>query len=309
MKLDHNSEFDTIMLVDAGIETELVFKHNIELPGFATFPLMDKPECMSVLENYSREFLELARDNNTGFILESTTWRANAQWGAELGYCAEELERVNKQAIDNLKKLKREYENDVELILISGCIGPRFDGYVVGKMMEPGEAKEFHQVQISTLKKAGADLITAYTITNLNEALGITQAAKEEDIPVVISFTLELDGALPSGEALSSAINKIDQATGEYPAYYMINCAHPSHFIKQIDNDEDWRLRIKGIRANASTKSHAELDNSTELDAGDKHDLANWHQKLKAHLPNLMVYGGCCGTDISHVRSICEKIK
>lgn len=308
MKLDHNSEFDTIMLVDAGLETELIFEHGIELPGFATFTLRDKPECVKIMDNYSRKFLELARDNNAGFILESDTWRANPHWGKELGYSASELEQINKQAIDNIDKLKHEYENDVELILLSGCIGPRFDGYVVGKMMEPDEAKEFHQVQISSLAKAGADLITAYTITNTNEALGMVQAAKEEDIPVVISFTLETDGALPSGESLPSAINKIDQVTGEYPAYYMINCAHPTHFIKQIDNDEDWRLRIKGIRANASTKSHAELDNSTELDAGDRHDLANWHQTLKKHLPNLMVYGGCCGTDISHVRSICEKI-
>lgn len=308
MKLDHNSEFNTIMLIDGGVETELVFKHNIDLPGFATFPLIDKPECMKILDKYSRDFLELARDNNVGFILESTTWRANPQWGAELGYSAAELERVNKQSIDILKKLKDEYENDVKLILISGCIGPRYDGYVVGNMMEPDQAKEFHQVQISTLKNAGAELITAYTITNLNEGLGIVQAAKEENIPVVLSFTLELDGALPSGETLSSAINKIDQVTGQYPAYYMINCAHPTHFIKQIDNDEDWRLRIKGIRANASTKSHAELDNSTELDAGDKHDLANWHLKLKTHLPNLMVYGGCCGTDLSHVREICQKV-
>ena len=191
-----------------------------------------------------------------------------------------------------LKEIRAEYEDTNEQILISGCIGPRFDGYVFEKATTAEQSKEFNSLQIKVLK----------------EALGVALAAQEHEIDVVVSFTVELDGNLPSGERLEDAINRIDEITDGYPIYYMINCAHPSHFAGRLAEDGSWKLRVKGVQANASCKSHEELDNATELDPGDKEDLAAWHLTLKKHLPNLMIYGGCCGTDISHVRSICEKI-
>jgi len=175
--------------------------------------------------------------------------------------------------------------------------------------MTADESKEFNSLQVKVFKEAGADFISALTMTNVDEALGVALAAKEHGMDVVISFTVELDGNLPSGETLEEAINKVDDVTGGYPIYYMINCAHPSHFANRLVEDTSWKLRIKGVQSNASCKSHAELDESTELDPGDIEELGNWHQTLKKHLPNLIVYGGCCGTDVSHVRSICDKIR
>ena len=208
-----------------------------------------------------------------------------------------------------MKDIRKEYLNEVQPIYISGQIGPSKDGYVLTELMTVDEAQAYHDLQIAAFKNAGADLASALTIGYINEALGIVKSAMIHDLPVVISFTVETDGNLPSGETLKEAIETIDNATHSYPLYFMINCAHPSHFINQLETDENWRLRIKGIRANASCKSHAELDEATELDAGDKIDFGNWHKTLKTKLPNLTVYGGCCGTDISHIKSICNNLE
>ncbi len=308
MPLPNNDDFNTPILTDGGLETDLIFNHNIDLPHFAAFPLIEKPKYRSVLQNYYKEYLDIARQNKTGFILESPTWRANPDWGYKLGYTMNELFEINKLSIYELNRIKKEYEADLGKIFVSGCIGPRFDGYNFDIAMSVNEARIYNLVQIEAFCESGADMVTAITMTNSDEALGIVLACKEKKTSSVISFTVELDGNLPSGETLQEAISKIDEATNEYPLYYMINCAHPSHFASRLCGGGEWTARIGGIRANASCKSHAELDEATELDIGDKASLAEWHITLKNHLPNLMVYGGCCGTDVSHVKSICEKI-
>ena len=308
MKLNKNIISKEPILTDGGLETEIIFNHNIDLPHFAAFPLMDNPGHLQVLKNYYRDYLEIAKINETSFILESPTWRANPDWGFKLGYTSEDLKRVNKTSIEILSKIREEYQDNEKPIYVSGQIGPRGDGYKIDGLMSIDDSKDYHNLQIKAFKDSEVDLVSAITMTYSNEALGIVKSAMENMVPVVISFTTETDGRLPSGESLEEAILMIDELTNEYPLYYMINCAHPSHFIKQLENDDQWKYRIKGVRANASCKSHAELDDSTELDAGDKEQLSDWHQKLKAHLPNLMVYGGCCGTDVSHVESICNKI-
>jgi S-methylmethionine-dependent homocysteine/selenocysteine methylase len=301
-------DFSTPILTDGGLETDFIFNRDIDLPHFASFPLLERPDHKEIFGSYYREYLELAKTARTGFILESPTWRASADWGFKLGYSKDDLCRLNKQAIEMLKEIRAEYEDTNEQILISGCIGPRFDGYVFEKAMTAEQSKEFNSLQIKVLKEACADFVSVLTMTNIDEALGVALAAQEHEIDVVVSFTVELDGNLPSGERLEDAVNRIDEITDGYPIYYMINCAHPSHFAGRLAEDGSWKLRVKGVQANASCKSHEELDNATELDPGDKEDLAAWHLTLKKHLPNLMIYGGCCGTDISHVRSICEKI-
>ena len=151
-------------------------------------------------------------------------------------------------------------------------------------------------------------MLTAMTMNYADEALGIVLSAKSKRIPVVISFTTETDGRLPSGESLKEAIERIDRETGDYVLYYMINCAHPEHFHALFDAPETWQKRIVGVRANASCKSHAELDASTELDPGDKEELAKRYKNLKGKLPHLRVFGGCCGTDHSHIEHICREM-
>lgn len=297
-----------IFLTDGGLETDLLFNKNIDLPHFAAFPLLENPKYKTVLDDYYKAYLEIAKKYKTGYILESPTWRSNPSWGFKLGYSEEELIEVNKLAIHHLRALKNNYESDIDNILISGQIGPRGDGYKIQDAMTSNEAQKYHNLQIKAFKDAGADLVSAITMTYTEEALGITKSAKANKIPVVISFTVETDGNLPSGESLKNAISKIDKETNSYPLYYMINCAHPSHFVNKIMGNQIWKNRIKGIRANASCKSHAELDDSTQLDKGNKTELANWYKVLKTLLPNLKVYGGCCGTDISHIKSICKHV-
>ena len=297
-----------LILTDGGLETDLIFNHNIELEHFAAFPLIENVAHKNVLKNYYKDYLELAKKYQTGFILESPTWRANLNWGKLLGYNYEELIAANKKAIALMKELKSLYENDLPEILISGQLGPKGDGYVAGKTMTSDEAAGYHNLQVQAFKEAGVDVITAITMTYSNEALGVVRSAKYHNIPVVISFTVELDGNLPSGESLKETIQKIDEYTNGYPLYYMINCAHPTHFIEILEHDEDWKNRIHGLRVNASCKSHAELDEATEIDTGNKEELAELHKKLQSHLPNLKVIGGCCGTDVSHIEIISDYI-
>jgi homocysteine S-methyltransferase len=296
------------ILTDGGLETTLIYDHGIKLPHFAAFVLLNKPYYQKVIMNYYQDYLKLAKKHKTGFILESATWRASSDWGYKLGYEPKELSKLNKLAIHQLHNLRNQYAEDLEEILVSGCIGPRGDGYSIEKYMSVDVAKEYHGHQIAAFKTADADMCSALTINYVNEGLGIALAAKESDLPVVISFTVETDGKLPSGESLKEGIERIDQATGNYPMYYMVNCAHPSHFSDEFGADNEWKKRISGVRANASSKSHAELNESTEIDAGDREELAKWYKVMKEQLPNLNVLGGCCGTGADHIEAICEEV-
>ena len=237
-------------------------------------------------------------------MLESPTWRANPDWAAQIGYSLEELDVMNRKAIALMEEIREEYASD-RPIVISGCVGPEGDGYAPETMLTPDEAERYHAVQIGTFADTAADMATAITMTYAEEATGVTRAAAAIGLPVVISFTVETDGRLPSGQALGGAIQHVDDATEDGPAYYMINCAHPTHFEDAVAGGEPWVRRIGGLRTNASTKSHAELDEAEELDEGDPADLAERHAALKAALPAVNVLGGCCGTDHRHVDAIC----
>ena len=294
-----------VFLTDGGIETTLIFHQGLELPAFAAFPLLETDEGTEELRRYYRPYAELAREHGVGLVLESPTWRANPDWADQLGYSLERLDELNRKAIALLEELRDEYQGE-HPILISGCIGPQDDGYAPDALLTVEEAKTYHAVQIGTFADTAADLVTAITMTYVEEAIGVARAAAAADIPSVISFTVETDSRLPSGQALSEAIEQVDDATGDAPAYYMINCAHPTHFERVLEPDAAWAERIGGLRTNASTKSHAELDEAEELDEGDPADLAERHAALKARLPRVNVLGGCCGTDHRHVGAICS---
>ncbi|MEM1340274.1 MAG: homocysteine S-methyltransferase family protein [Bacteroidota bacterium] len=298
----------SIYLTDGGLETDLIFNHGIELQEFAAFPLLESPNSLSVVMDYYRDYLELAKKNDLNFILESPTWRANPDWGKKLGYELEKLTYFNTLAIEKMQVLKEEYSNHISDIKISGQIGPRGDGYIAVNTMTPPEAAAYHELQVRSFKEANVDRVTAITMTYSAEALGIVTVAQQYGLPVVISFTVETDGRLPSGENLEEVILKLDSITNYYPSYYMLNCAHPTHFMHLFDNESNWKNRIQGLRVNASTKSHAELDESIELDIGDKNELGAWHGVLQSKLPFLSVFGGCCGTDITHLKAICKNI-
>ncbi len=241
-----------------------------------------------------------------GLVLESPTWRASPRWAAEIGYSEQELDALNRKAIALMEELRDQYESNETPVVISGCIGPHDDGYSPGETLSAAAAQDYHSTQVATFSETAADMITAITMTYADEAVGLTRAATGAGMPVAISFTVETDGRLPSGQALGEAVEQVDSETDRGPAYFVINCAHPTHFEGVLGSGESWRERIRGVRANASTKSHAELDEATELDEGDPADLGARHAELPAKLPRLNVLGGCCGTDPRHVRAIVE---
>lgn len=297
-----------LFLTDGGLETTLVFKKGYDLPEFAAFDLLSRKGGYETLRDYYLPYLDIARTHKAGFILESPTWRASRDWGRKLGYSPADLRSLNRQAIAMMRELRTQWAAQGAPIVISGCIGPRGDGYVPGARMTVDESGAYHLEQIEALGDAGADLISAMTINYVEEAIGITRAAQSTGIPVVIGFTVETDGKLPSGQPLGQAIDAVDAATNSGPAYYMINCAHPTHFSHVLPADKSWTGRIRAVRANASIRSHAELDQADELDAGDPVDLGARNAALKALLPSLNIFGGCCGTDHRHVEEICKAV-
>ena len=297
-------QLDRPFLTDAGLETDMLFNRGMELPHFASIMLLRSDEGRQALDDYFRGFLDLAQRMGSGIILESATWRASQDWAEPLGLTQAELDGLNRDAVQMLIRLREAYAAAIPDIIVSGCIGPRGDGYDPGIVMSVDQAQTYHAHQASLLASAGADLLTGITMTNVPEAIGLTRAAQALAIPVAISFTVETDGRLPTGDRLAEAIAAVDAATGACPAYYMINCAHPTHFADALDENAQWTSRISGVRANASRCSHAELDAMTTLDTGDIADLAERHRLLRRRFPNINVLGGCCGTDHHHVEAI-----
>jgi len=258
----------------------------------------------AALRKYFKSYADIARRHGTGLILESATWRASADWGVRAGYTRDELAAANREAVVMLEDIRHEYETEQMPVVISGCIGPRGDGYVPVAAMSDKDAETYHSEQIKVFAGSAADQVCAITMNYAQEAIGIARAAERAGMPASISFTVETDGNLPTGQSLQSAIEQVDEATSGYPRYYMINCAHPSHFEHRLAGWDRWLERIHGLRANASRKSHAELNDSTELDIGDPAELGRQYASLRQRLPSLNVMGGCCGTDHRHLEHI-----
>ena len=297
---------ERLYITDGGLETTLIFHEGLDLPDFAAFHLLQTPDGEAVLRKYFRTYADIAKRFETGLILESATWRANPDWGTRLGYTPAMLDDVNRKAVHLLEKIRIEYETERTPVVVSGCLGPRGDGYVPDSAMSEQEAEVYHQAQMETFAASTADMVCAITMNYVEEAVGIVRAARRVRMPVAISFTVETDGRLPSGQSLKAAVEQVDAATFAYPCYYMINCAHPTHFEHVLHGEESWIARIQGVRANASRKSHAELNESPELDAGDPVELGLQYLGIRKRLSRLNVMGGCCGTDHRHVQQIAE---
>lgn len=291
-------------LTDGGIETTLIFLEGQELPDFAAFHLLKTRAGEAALRKYFRTYAGLADRFRTGLILESATWRASTDWCSRLGYSAKEMADANRRAVSLLEEIRGERKGNPGKVVISGCLGPRGDGYSPGKTMTAKEAQTYHGDQVRVFEDSAADMVTAITMNYVEEAIGIAKAAEEAAMPAAISFTVETDGKLPTGQTLREAIEQVDVATSRYPSYYMINCAHPTHFQQVLAQSESWTRRIRGLRANASRKSHAELNESPELDIGNPVELGSEHAQLKKRFADLNVMGGCCGTDHRHIEQI-----
>ena len=295
---------DRVFVTDGGLETELVFHDGRDLPCFAAFPLLAQPDTRDRLRRYYDGYLDIARRHGAGFLVETPTWRANPDWASELGYSRGQLDDANRVAVELAEEVRAAATADGIAAVVSGCVGPRGEGYHPGSVMTAEEAERYHSVQIGTFADTSADQVTAMTITNADEAIGIVRAAMAAGIPAAMSFTVETDGRLPTGQRLDEAIEQVDAETDSGAAYFMINCAHPTHFTLALERDGPWRQRLVGLRSNSSVRSHAELDEATELDEGNPTELGAQHAALHDLLPEVRVLGGCCGTDARHVAAI-----
>ncbi len=290
-----------VTLTDGGIETVLLFHDGFDLPCFASFPLLEDPAGRAALRRYFGGFLDAAQERGTPFVLDTATWRANPDWGTQLGYDRDALAAANADAV----AFARELAGGRPGVTINGTLGPRGDGYVVGDRMSGDEAAEYHGWQIGVLRDAGAERVTALTLSYPDEAIGVVQAAAELGVPAVASFTVETDGRLPDGTSVADAVARVDDATAGAAEFFMINCAHPTHIAAGLD-DAPELSRIGGLRVNASALSHAELDEAEELDEGDPVALADATAMLRDRLPSVRQLGGCCGTDLRHVARMAD---
>ncbi len=301
-------ETSRMFLTDAGFETSMLFHKGYDMPYFAFYPMLESDDGRAAMRNYFAPFLQTARESGAGFILDTNTWRANPDWAALLGHDLEDLTAINRSAVDFAKSLRRDLGAGLD-VLINGVIGPRGDGYNPDTVMTADEAEAYHGFQIGVFADRRVDMVSALTMTNIPEAVGIARAAGDRGLACVISFTLETDGRLPTGQSLAEAIAAVDAACRRRPAYYMINCAHPDHFAGMLAEGGDWTRRIHGLRANASRMSHAELDACETLDDGDPQELSAQYAAIRRLLPALNVFGGCCGTDHRHVSQICHAVR
>ena len=296
-------EASRLFLTDGGTETWLIHKRGHELPNFSAFHLLRDPDATEDVRSYYRAFANLAVERGTAFIFDSLTYRASRDWGELLGYSDGELADVNLQALE----LYRDVADEVGLApcdaVISGCIGPRGDAYDRHDEPTAGGAQEYHQAQVDTFAAGRADLVTALSLSSSQEAIGIVRAASSAGLPAAISFTVWSDQRLGGGETLREAIETVDDATGSAAAYFMINCSHPLDFGPALD-DDDWVTRVHGFRANASNEEHSTLSLADHLDEGDPDELARQYAALRSRFPHMNVFGGCCGTDLTHVQKI-----
>ncbi|WP_299355415.1 homocysteine S-methyltransferase family protein [uncultured Shimia sp.] len=296
---------ETVFLTYVGMETDLIFTKGVDLPGFASYPLLETEQGRETLRAYLRDLMAVARASGLGVILESATWVANEDRAAPLGYSPDQLVELNKAAIELMAEL-RQAEGDLPTV-ISANVGPRDDAYAPSAQMDATEAEAYHETQLATLAETDADLISAYTLAYPAEAIGLVRAARKFALPVIVSFTVETNGRLPTGESLGQAIETVDKATDGYASYFMINCAHPDHLATTL-NDAGGMSRVKGIVANASRCSHAELDQATELDSGNPEELGQQLADIRRRHPQISIVGGCCGTDMRHMTHIAKNV-
>ncbi len=292
-----------LFLTDAGLETDLIFNKGIEIREFAAHTLLADPVGRAALADYLRGFLQLARDLGTGFVLDTQTWKAHPHWADDLGATEADLAAANRDAVAFVAGIGAEFAANAGPVVVNGLIGPRGDAYAPDVAVAAGEAEEYHATQLGWLASTEVDMVTALTFTQSDEAIGAVRAATAVGLPIVVSFTVETDGSLPTGESLERAIGVVDAETNGAAAYFMVNCAHPDHF-RNVINGEGWTRRIRGLRCNASRMSHAELDEAEVLDDGDPDELADGYGRLLEAMPWVNVLGGCCGSDLRHVTKI-----
>lgn len=305
-------------LADGGIETALTDRLGQDLPEFAAFVLLNTVEGREALREYYRPFVALAAEHGMPLVLDTPTWRANPDWGALVGADAAALERANADAVALVREIAAEGEPaaDSETVaaaagsgtaietLVNGCVGPRFDEYNAAERMTEGEAETYHSAQVTALAEAGADRVTAVTMLDAAEAIGVVRAAQAARIPVAVSFAVDADGKLGDGSSVADAIAATDAATDAAAEGFLINCAHPSEVARGLTADAGSAAleRLIGFRLNAA-------EHGDEGAGDDPAAFAEGEAALRSSAPNAVVFGGCCGTDVPHIAALADAVR
>ena len=295
-------------LTEGGQETEIMFRHGFDLPEFAMFPLLEDPAAVARLrEMYTRYFETVAR-HGCGALVGGLDYRASPDWVDKLGYPAAALGALQRRCIEFLRELAAPWQHCIPSILFAGIIGPRGDAYALQRSLGEAEAEDYHSAQMSALRDAEVDIVSALTFNNVPEAIGVARAAAGAGLPLVLSFTLDGHCRLKSGDTLREAIEAVDRATGEArPALYGINCSHPLEFEPALE-DGEWFQRIGMLRPNAVMMEKVALCKLGHLESGDPQDLGRRMGKLAERFPHIQLWGGCCGTWDEHLHEIAGQV-
>ncbi len=296
------------MTTQGGTWTWLQYVDGFELQHFCGFDLLNNPKAVVALRDYHRKVIEAVLPYEFGILVEGLHYRASWDWGKLVGYSKEGLKEINIQGVEFYHELASEYESDTSPIPIGGVVGPRGDAYDIENTPDVAEAEDYHSEQIETLKLAGVDLITAATFSSIEEAIGITRAAEAIEMPIVISFFTNNDGRLEGGDTMREAVEKVDAATNSAPAYYMINCCHPTEFAPALE-EKDWTNRLGGFMPNAVAMEKLSLCSLGHLEDGDPDELGIQMGEIATRFPSIHVWGGCCGTDSRHLGQIAKRVK
>lgn len=291
-------------LAEGGQETEINYKFGHELPHFAMFTLLDKPEAVADMRGMYQRYLDAAARNGFNALVGGLDYRASPDWGALLGYSADGLAEMQHRAVQFLRDVAKPYESQIDEILIVGTVGPRGDAYSLNKTITAEEAEDYHSVQIQTLLETKVDIIGALTFNSVPEAIGVARAAKAHDMPCSVSFTLDHNHRLKSGPSLREAIETVDAEAGDArPDYYGINCSHPLEFEPALEPG-DWIKRIRSLRPNAVSMEKTQLCQLGHLESGNPEELGQQMAALAERYPHIDIWGGCCGTWEDHLDRI-----
>jgi homocysteine S-methyltransferase len=295
-------------LTEGGQETEIMYKFGHDLPDFAMFPLLEKPQAVADLRGMYSRYLETAARHGFVALMGGLDYRASPDWGSKLGYSREALADAELRSIDFLREVARPYEDEVEILYV-GIVGPRGDAYSLNRTITEDDAEDYHSVQIETLKRAQIDLVSALTFNNVPEAVGVSRAAARSGLPLTISFTLDSTSRLKSGPSLKQAIEATDAAAGDArPDFYGVNCSHPLEFEPALEPG-DWIKRIRSLRPNAAMMEKQQLCKIGHLEAGDPAELGRQMGALARRYPHIDIWGGCCGTWETHLDEIARNVR
>ncbi len=290
-----------------GFETWMQYVDGFTLRHFCGFELLNDPRGAACLRDYHRKIVEAAVANGFGVINEGLHYRASKDWGTLIGFSREGLEEINIRGIEFYRDFAREYGTPETPMIVSGAIGPKGDAHNIGRVPDAAEAEDYHADQILTMRKAGVDQVTAMTFSGVEEAIGFCRAAKAAELPVVVSFFVARGGRLKGGESLQEAITRVDAATDAAPAYFMINCTHPTEFEAGLAAGA-WTARLGGFMPNAVAAETLDLCRLGHLEDGDPDELGGQMAELARRFTHANVWGGCCGTDSRHIGQIARQV-